>query len=127
MKSFSRYVGNTEAILQRLIAGELQPWKRSTAPVLNGEPWDELRRVTNLESLRRNGAFFTSGRLARMAIQLPARLPSASVIGFDPACGTNAETASFSFAGRHEKSLKEENEITFLVACERKRAAESMM
>jgi hypothetical protein len=90
MKSLARYVGNTETILQRVIAGELQPWKRSTAPVLNGEPWNELRRVTNLESLRRSGAFFTSGRLARTAIQLPSRtnLPSAGLIGFDPACGT---------------------------------------
>jgi len=87
MKSFSRYVGQTETILQRVIAGELQPWKRSTAPVLNGQPWGELRRVTNLESLRRDGAFFTSGRLARMAIQLPARFPSSGLVGFDPACG----------------------------------------
>lgn len=89
MKSFSRYVAQTETILQQVIAGELQPWKRSTTPVLDGEPWDELRRLTNLERLRRNGAFFTSGRLARLAIQLPDRsgLPSDALIGFDPACG----------------------------------------
>lgn len=89
MSSFTRYVTRTETVLGQIIAGKLQPWKRSTTPVLNGEPWEELRRATDLEKLRKQGSFFTSRRLARLAIDLPSSqgVAPTDLIGFDPACG----------------------------------------
>src|SRR5260370_17682630 len=89
MNSFTRYVTQTETVLQQIIAGRLTRWKRSTTPALNGEPWEELRRATDLEKLRRQGAFFTSRRLARLAIDLPSsdRVTPTDLIGYDPACG----------------------------------------
>lgn len=89
MSSFTRYVTRTETVLEQIIADKLHPWKRATTPALNGEPWKRLRESTDLEKLRKQGAFFTSRRLAHLAIELPLSqgIVTSDLIGFDPACG----------------------------------------
>lgn len=88
MSLFAQYVTRTEGVLKHIISNHSKPWKRCTLPILDGQPWAELKRATTLERLRRDGAFFTSGRLARLAIDTQLN-PDAErdIIGFDPTCG----------------------------------------
>lgn len=88
MSSFTQYVSRTEAVLKQVISNQSTPWKRFTLPILDGQPWTELRRATTLERRRQDGAFFTSGRLARLAINTQFdQGAERDVVGFDPTCG----------------------------------------
>ena len=89
MTSYDKYVSQAERYVSRIIEGKIHTWKRSPLSLLNGQPWSELRKAVEVKELRKAGAFFTSHRLARLAVdldQLPDLDPT-RVIAIDPACG----------------------------------------
>ena len=85
MKAYAPYASQ----LRRLVANwpTTKPSSMALAAVLDGEAQRELRKSTNVDDLRSQGAFFTGSDLAEQLVQMGAfRFPSHRNF-YDPACG----------------------------------------
>ena len=88
MKNLEDYVLTLESLAQRGPPFALQKDGRARIDtVLDGQPAQELRRVIGIEQIRQAGAFFTSSKLANIAVKdLTATAPE-NALFYDPACG----------------------------------------
>ena len=89
MKIFSQYADQLDALLDQVEWGNcLHAGDQEVAASLNGEANDVLRRLGNPSAIRRSGAYFTSQKLANVALSpLTRRCMLMKRAVYDPTCG----------------------------------------
>ena len=85
MKNFRPYLNYLDKIVDEAIRLPLSTASLDAA--LDGQPADELRRLVSLDEMRSTGAFFTSSKLSKIALQKFVKSLDEQSIILDPACG----------------------------------------
>lgn len=87
MKQFAGYVASLVELVERSSDGRRLMKQDVIAPILDGQPSRELRRLVSIEKQRKDGVFFTGSRMAENITScLKGQLSSMSVVT-DPTCG----------------------------------------
>ena len=89
MRSYRPYIEHLNKLIDTVVDSPVDARKvRSVVSALNGQASSALRQLVSREQLRRDGVFFSSHKLARLACQTLGKTLTSQSRVIDPACGS---------------------------------------